>query len=262
MNTDCILEVKDVSKSFHGLAGASLTVLDKINIKIDKPSSGGIITSIVSPFNSGKTTLLKIISGIEKPSSGEVFIEGKIHNKADGTAAFVPEKPSSFPWMNVKQNIQFAIEVSKSPGKKEKANVDEMISAVGLAGYEDHFPHEKSAGFRLRISIARVLAAGTKLILLDDNFKILHGETKKEIIQLIKFLSREHGENFLFSTSNINDAVSISNKLFVMSNRPGKIIKIIDNDLSKLDESGYISSIKNEIENCFSGHDRIPSFAN
>ncbi len=262
MKTGNLLEIKDVSKFFHGSAGAKYQVLEKINLSIEKPTTGGIFASIISPLDSGKSTLMKIISAIEKPSAGEVLIEGNIYNKPDGTVVYIPEKPSSFPWMNVKQNIEFAIEVSKNPNKKNNTKIDEIISAVGLTGYEDHFPHEKSFGFRFRISLARALAAGAKIILIDDPFKSLHRETKNEIIQLIKNLSTIYNQAILFSTSNINEAVLISDKIFLLSHRPGRIFKEIEIDCTKRDEqSEYIASVKNEIEKLFQNHDKIPSFA-
>ena len=261
MKSENFLEIKDVSKFFHGSAGAKYPVLEKINITLEKPTSGGFLASIVSPFDSGKTTLMKILSAIEKPSAGEVLIEGKIYNNPDGTVVYIPEKPSSFPWMNVKQNIEFAIEVSKNSNKNNN-KLDEIISAVGLAGYEDHFPHDKSTGFRLRISLARALAAGAKIILLDDPFKNIHGETKSEIIHLIKNLKQNYNQAILLSTSNINEAVSISDKIFLLSRLPGRIIKELDIDCSKRDKlPEYIPSVKIEIEKLFQNHDNIPSFA-
>ncbi len=262
MKTGDLLEIKDVSKFFHGSAGAKYHVLEKINLSIEKPTNVGILAGIISPLDSGKSTLMKIISAIEKPSSGEVLIEEKIYDKPDGRVIYIPEKPSSFPWMNVKQNIEFAIHVSKNLVEKEKIKIDEIISVVGLTGYEDHFPHEKSLGFRLRISIARALAAGAKIVLLDDPFKNLHGETKNEIIRLIKSLRENYNRVLLFSTSNINEAVSISDRIYLLSHRPGRIIKEIEIDCTKRDEqSEYIASVKNDIEKLFQNHDKIPSFA-
>ena len=262
MKSEYLLEVKEVSKFFHGLAGAKHPVLENINFKLEKKTDGGILASIISPINSGKTTLMKIISAIEKPSAGEVYLNGEIYSKPDGTIAYIPEKPSSFPWMNVKQNIEFAMSVSKCPGKKDKTNIDGIISSVGLTGYEDHYPHEKSTGFRIRISLARVLAAGAKLILLDDFFNDLHGETRNEIINLIKSLSKDFNLALLLSSSNVNDAVSISDKIFLLSRRPGRIIKEADIDcIKRKEQPQYISSIKNEIDKCFQEHDKISTLA-
>ena len=262
LNQEYILEVKDVTKYFHGPAGAKNQILENITFRLPAPSGRGLFAGIISPVNAGKTTLLKVISCIEKPNSGEIIVEGKNYNSPDGSIAYIPEKPSSFPWMNVKQNIEFALNVSNSSEKKEKINIDEVISIAGLTGYEDHYPHEKSSGFRFRISLARALAAGSKIILLDDIFKNLHGETKKEIINLIKLLPKELNRTFIFSTTNINEAILISDKLFLMSHRPCKIIKELDVDQPKLNESPEnISLLKNEIEKYYHTDGRIPSYA-
>ncbi len=260
MNPEYLVEVKNVSQYIHGPSGAKLHVLEKINFKLIKKEGEGIIAGIVSPSSSGKTTLLKIISAIEKPSAGEVYLGGKIYSKPVGAAVYIPEKPSSFPWMNVKQNIEFAANVSGSEGKKE--NIDKILSAAGLTGYGDHFPHEKSLGFRFRISIARALAAGAQIILLDDPLKNLHGEVKKEIIDLVMSIPKNFDTSFILTTSNINDAVSLSGKLFLMTSRPGRIIQELDVERQVMENNPeYISILKKEIEKYFAAHENIPSLA-
>ncbi len=250
------LEIKNLYKYFHGEAGAKLFVLEDINISNDFNKRLGSIVSILAPFGSGKSTLLKIISAIEKPSEGTVILNGKPYESSDGQVIYIPEKPSSFPWMSVKQNIQF----STSLNKNEITGIDDAISSVGLTGYEDHFPHEKSTGFRFRISVARALALKPILILLDDPLKNLHGETKKEILELLRNLKEKLNMNFMFSTTNITDAINLSDKIYLMKGHPGKIFKEIDLAKDKLSKNSpdFYNQVRTEIESAFSGFDGVP----
>ncbi len=255
MSQEILLEVNNISKSFHGLAGAKQLVLGGISFKLNVTESYGNINSILAPANSGKTILLKIISAIEKPSEGEILLLGRKYEKPTGEITLIPEKPSSFPWMNVRQNIEFALNLKNNDPSNLK-NIDEIISSVGLTGYEDHFPHEKSLGFRFRISIARALAIKPRIILLDEPLKNLHGETRKEIFSLINNLTKELNLNIIIATANISDAISISNKIFLMTPYPGKIAKEFDIDRSKdlHEHSDYFISIKHSVEKSFNGN--------
>lgn len=247
-----LLEVNNISKSFHGLAGAKQLILEEINFKIKSISKDGNIISILSPTNSSKTELFKIISAIEKPSGGEIILLGKKFEKPIGEIVLIPEKPSSFPWMNVKQNIEFALGLhNKDRIKQEKIN--EIISLVGLTGYEDHFPNDKSLGFRFRISFARALAVNPKIILMDEPLKNLHGETKKEIITLICSLTKQLNLTILISTANVNEAISISNKIILMNSHPGKTIGEfeIDKTQNLQEHTDYFISVKHSIEKSF-----------
>ncbi len=260
MSREFLLEVNNISKSFHGMAGSKQLILDGISLKINNSTKDGNIFSILSLPGSGKTILLKIISAIEKPTGGEVLLLGEKYEKPTGEIVFIPKNTSSFQWMNVHQNIELALRNKKGKnGLIEKVN--DVISLVGLAGYENHFPHEKSLGFRFRISLARALSIDPKVILLDDPLINLHGESKKEIFSLLEFISRNKSIAFIFTTSNINEAVSLSNKIFVMSRHPGKIIDEVEIDRSQnlQNHSEYFISLKHQIEKSFARYEDIPN---
>jgi ABC-type nitrate/sulfonate/bicarbonate transport system ATPase subunit len=249
----CILELKNVSKFFSGHSGFKLHVLDNINLKIES-SSYGAMFSVLAPFGAGKTSLLKIIAGIEKSSGGIVKLNNLELDHPSGKIVFIPEKPSSFPWLNVKQNIEFV-----STFRKYKLNVDHLINLVGLTGYENHFPNERSLGFRFRISLARALAVEPKFILLDDPFKNFLKETKREIIDLIEEVKNSSSTCFILTTTNISDAINLSNEIFLMKNHPGQIfhsIKVERDKIKALDKN-YFASIKNQIESSYMAYEGI-----
>ncbi len=261
MNREILLEVKNISKTVHGLAGSKVRILDKVNFNIEKPEPLGQIISFVAASASELTSLLKIISAVEKPSDGEVYLSGKHYHKPAGDIVFIPENPSSFPWLNVRQNVEFAVRRQEYKTTSIVNNVNETISLVGLEGYETHFPDNNSLGFRFRISLARALAAGPKIILLDEPLKNLHGETKKEIFNLITELPKKICVTIIIALTNISDAVLLSDKIFLMTRRPGKVADTIDilrtNDLNIQSDSFH--SLKIKIEKLLSGYENNPS---
>ena len=252
-----ILKIVNLSKDYHSVAGAKQRVLQNVSCEVNLSQKKGNIVSILAPFGAGKTTLLKIVSGIENPSSGEVILTGNKYNinQLHGKIVFIPEKASSFPWFNVEENIKFAASLKSKIADSKK--IEKLISIVGLNGYEKHFPHSKSLGFRFRISLARALAAEPELILLDEPLKKLDIQTKKEIKLLILQIAETVPANIILTTSNINDSISISDEIYLMKKNPGMIIDKIKIDRLKLIEKNgdYFTSLKGQIEKSFAGYD-------
>ena len=242
-----ILKLNSVGKYYFAEAGLKINVLEDISFEIPF-SNEGTITSILAPFGSGKSTLLKIISGVIKKDSGEISFDDS-QNK---NIPLIPEKPSSFPWMNVRQNIEFGLNLSKN----KKYSVDNLISVTGLTGYADHHPNNKSYGFRFRISLARAIALNPSLILIDDSFKQMKKETKEEIHQLVSDISFSEKMNFIISTTNLVEAIQLSDVILLMSAKPGRIVRRIETGRQLSPELGNIKSekfatLKAQIEETF-----------
>lgn len=210
-----MIQIKEISKDYNNRAGYKINLLKKISFEI----ADSQIVSIIAPAGAGKSTLLKIISGLEMSDGGEIINSGKI--------IFIPSEPSSFPWLNVTQNILFAVEDEKSIDLKK------LIHAVGLEGYENHFPHNKSFGFRFRISLARSLAHKPSLICLDEPFNKVDETTKAEILQLVRKINQEFGTAFLLASGNISEALFLSDEIYVMKKNPGEIIAKINVELPR-----------------------------
>jgi NitT/TauT family transport system ATP-binding protein len=243
------LELQKISKFFTGPSGAKINVLEDISFSIENPDNKGSFISILASFASGKTTLLKIIAAIEKPDKGKVLLMNEPYIKPEGRIAYIPEKPCSFPWLNVEDNINF---VSKNKAEKLK----ELVEDAGLTGYENHHPHNESLGFRFRISLARALVVNPDFILLDDPFKRMNSVTKDEIYELLRTIQEKYKITFILATTNIAEAVYLSNKIFLMKKNPGKIIEEIKLDAETLRKKGLDSnerfiSLRNEIEKSF-----------
>ena len=209
------LEVKNITKYFNGAAGSKQLILENLSFSISEEQS---IISILIPFGGGKTTLLKILSGLDSNYRGDILLNG---NKIKNKFPFIPEKPASFPWLNVTGNIRSIIAMHEKLDGSSRVKLQELIDLTGLTGYEDHFPHNKSYGFRFRISLARAMAVFPRLILLDDPFKLMDLETKDEIFELIKKIASEKKIKFILASSNITETALLSDKILLINGKPG-----------------------------------------
>jgi ABC-type nitrate/sulfonate/bicarbonate transport system ATPase subunit len=235
-----MFELKNISKSFSDESGFTVSLLKNISISLPADK----ICSIIGQSGSGKTTLLKIIAGLEIPSEGEILKENnsKIH--------FIPSEPSSYPWLNVKENILFGLK------DNDISSFEEVLEIVGLEGYENHFPNNKSFGFRFRTSLARTIIKKPDLIVLDEPLNKLNEETKEEIYLLLRNLNTTLKIPIILGTSNINEAIFLSDKIFLMKNKPGEVFKSLDINLSEKRDIDIFLSLdfiktKMEIEDSF-----------
>ncbi len=240
------LEIRNLSKSYVNDVGLNQIILEDVNFEIHSPESNGSFTTILAPFGSGKTTLLKIIAGLEN-YTGEVNLNRKGIPKPYNEIIYIPEKPSSYPWLNVRENIELPSKLNKLD-KSVSLEMNELINLVGLSGYEDFYTSPDMSGFRLRIAIARALSFNPKLILLDDVLKNLDGETRLELIELLKNLTAKK-YSFLLAATNISDAILLSEKIYLMKKNPGQIVKQINIPKPiKIEDSEIITKYKSEIE--------------
>lgn len=207
-----IFEVKNLSKDYSDTSGYNIHLLEDISFSLNEST----INSILAPNGAGKSSLLKILSGLEYATTGTIEV-----NAPKRKIVYIPSKPSSYPWYSVKENIALAT----SNGNKIK----EVIEAVGLEGYDYHFPDNDSLGFRLRISLGRAVAADPGIIILDEPFsKEMKPVTLQRMYELILSLRTKYGITFLIGTSNVSESILLSDKIYVMQKNPGKIIDSID----------------------------------
>lgn len=231
------IELKNISKVYIDEFGNKLEVLKNVNASFSKNK----IYAVLAPEGSGKSTVLKIISGIETHSNGELITNNQ-------RIVFIPSEPSSFPWLNVRDNVKEGLKV-------DLKELQSIINKVGLSGYEDHFPDNKSYGFRFRISLAKALAYKADFIVLDAVFNMMSAESKLECFSLIKKLNSE-GQSFILGTSNITEALFLASEIYFLSSKPAEIINKYEsafskeNDISVTSGDNFIKS-RNEIENIF-----------
>lgn len=219
------LEAHNITKYLKGEAGSKKPIIENLSFSISENDN---ISAILAPGRSGKTTILKILAGLDNDYSGDIFLKGfQIKNKLP----FIPEKPSSFPWLNVKDNIKIFLSMQRKD-EISRMRIQELINLVGLTGYENHYPSNKSYGFRFRISLARALSNPSPLILLDEPWKQMDPETKGEILNLIKNLSNEGHLKFLVASSNITDVAFLSDRILLLD-KHGKLSETISKSINE-----------------------------
>ncbi|HEY9207116.1 MAG TPA: ABC transporter ATP-binding protein [Candidatus Methanoperedens sp.] len=213
------LILKDVTRKFN-----DFLALDRVNFEV----GDGEFVCLLGPSGCGKTTILRLAAGLDVPSAGEIFLDGKKIEGANKECGFVFQEYALFPWSTIKGNIEFGPEVMGLK-KEERRRISEYyIELVGLKGFEDHYPHELSGGMKQRVGIARAYANKPKLLLMDEPFGALDAQTRN-IMQgeLLRIWEKEH-ISVLFVTHSVDEAVYLADRVIVMSVRPGTVKEIFE----------------------------------
>jgi NitT/TauT family transport system ATP-binding protein len=218
------LSVRGLSKRF-----GELEVLRNISTDIDR----GEFISIVGPSGCGKTTFLRIIGGLDTAASGEARLDGR---KIDGPGTdrgFVFQQDNLLPWRDILSNTEIGPEINGKLGQEQRSRTMKLLKLVGLGGFEHYFPRQLSGGMRQRVNLARALAVDPDLLLMDEPFSALDAQTR-EIMQTELLRVWEEGrKTVLFVTHQIDEAVYLSDRVFVFARRPGRINDIIEIDLPR-----------------------------
>jgi NitT/TauT family transport system ATP-binding protein len=213
------LELKKLSKTFYNDDGKeAITALKDIDLSVDE----GQFVSIIGPSGCGKTTLLRTISGLESPTSGEVHINKK-PQESWGQAGFVFQEYALFPWRTVSENIAFGLELKNIPKNDRRQQALEYIHRFGMQGFEDKYPFELSGGMKQRVAIARTLVNDPDIILMDEPFGALDSQTRGNLQEFILQIWQDTKRTILFVTHNIDEAIILSQKIIGLSNRPAKV---------------------------------------
>jgi NitT/TauT family transport system ATP-binding protein len=236
---DRFIELIDVSKSFY-LKGRKKEVINVLS-HIDLSVYRGEFLSIVGASGSGKTTILKLISGILTPTEGKVLIGGEaVHNLRRDTGN-VFQKPILLPWRNVLKNILLPVEVVKGEVKeRDVERAHELIEIMGLKGTQNMYPNELSGGMQQRVAIARALIMDPEILLLDEPFGALDAITRERLNLLLLDLWKKTGKTIIFVTHSISEAVLLSTRISVLSKSPGTIKEIVE---IKADKKGAAKNI-------------------
>lgn len=223
------VRVKDVSKIFTTFSGDAVAALQNICFDI----SSGEFISIVGPSGCGKSTLLRVISGLLKPSTGEVVVDGNPVQRPIKGVGFVFQRPILFDWHKVLANVLMPVELA---GLKKKDFIDtahDLINLVQLEGFEDKYPGELSGGMQQRVCIARALILDPDVLIMDEPFGALDALTRDQLnLELLK-IWQERKKTVIFVTHNIPEAILLGDRVIVFSERPGTIKADIPIDLPR-----------------------------
>ena len=213
------IKVSNLSHTFGKDTPAALTVLDGIDLSF----ASGSFTSIVGTSGCGKSTLLKMMAGLFEPSDGEMTLDGDVIKGTDRRRGMVFQQDAVFPWMTVAKNVSYGPRL-RGASRREQAEIEaKWIEMVGLKGFEDRWPRELSGGMRKRVDIGRVYANDPDVLLMDEPFGALDAQTKERMqSDLLKTWGRSK-KTIIFVTHDIEEAIFLSDRVIVMSARPGRI---------------------------------------
>ena len=222
------VDISGLSLTFQ-TADAPVVALDNINLQIRR----GEFVSFIGPSGCGKTTLMRVIADLATPSSGAITVNGVSPEQARRKRAYgyVFQAPALYAWRNVLRNVLLPLEIIGMPAEERKARAAKYLSMVGLAGFEKKFPWQLSGGMQQRVSIARALAFEPELLLMDEPFGALDEITRDHLNEQLLQLWHQTGKTVVFVTHSISEAVFLSNRIVVMSPRPGRILEIVENKL-------------------------------
>jgi NitT/TauT family transport system ATP-binding protein len=219
---DAKLIVDGVSKVFHRRHDEVLA-LDSVDLQV----ADGELVCLLGASGCGKSTLLSIIGGLEDPSVGEVRVDGDRVVGPGADRGMVFQGYSLFPWKSVAENIAFGLEVGRWPRGRCVERVNELLGVIGLTDFADSLPKELSGGMRQRVAIARALAPEPDLLLLDEPFGALDAQTKRHLQDFLLTVWRQVGATILMVTHDVEEAIYLSGRIYVMSARPGRIAEEI-----------------------------------
>lgn len=217
------LEVSGISKSFSHRR-LETNVLNNVSLKVEQQE----FVSIVGPSGCGKSTLFHMIGGLVKPDTGTIHMNGKVVTGQRGEISYMPQQPALFPWRTIEDNVLLAGEIKGilRDGAREEAR--HWLAKVGLGGFEQAYPHMLSGGMQQRAAFLRALLAPQELMLLDEPFSALDALTRSEMQRWLLELWEENRRSVLFITHNIEEALLLSNRIYVFSGRPGSILHTVD----------------------------------
>ncbi|MGF0241891.1 ABC transporter ATP-binding protein [Rhodococcus sp. IEGM1300] len=216
--------------------------VDKVSLRYKKPD-GGVFTALeqvsfevpdqqfavlVGPSGCGKSSLLYLTAGLAEPTEGEIYVGGQQVQGPGADRGMVFQSYTLFPWLTVRQNVEFGLKRRGMPAARRKEIVDYYVNEVGLAGFADNYAKQLSGGMMQRVAIARALANDPQILLMDEPFGALDSQTRLQMQQLLLRVWGNSKKTVLFVTHDIDEAILLGDRVYVMGARPGRIKQILD----------------------------------
>ncbi|RZB28676.1 MAG: NitT/TauT family transport system ATP-binding protein [Candidatus Argoarchaeum ethanivorans] len=217
------LEIRNLTKSFN-TNSSETNALENVNLDV-KPNE---FLCIIGPSGCGKTTLLRMIAGLDKPTSGEILLDGKEVKEPSPDRGMVFQEFSLFPWRTVIKNVTLGLEIKEIDKEEQYRIANECIALVGLKGFENHYPYELSGGMKQRVAIARALANDPSILLMDEPFGSVDAQTRNVLQEELLEIWERTKKTVLFVTHSIDEAVYLADRVIVMSARPGSIVECMN----------------------------------
>lgn len=222
------IECRSVRKAYHDAAeGTELVALDGLDLDIEPRE----FLTLLGPSGCGKSTLLNIIAGFEKPDGGQVYLDGRSVTQPGPDRGVVFQDYALFPWLNVQQNVEYGLREKRLGRAEIEETTRRFIRMVGLTGFERRYPHELSGGMRQRVALSRVLAINPQILLMDEPFAAVDAQTRVILQEELQRIWMQTQKTVVFVTHSVDEAIYLSDRVTVMTARPGTVKAIVPIDL-------------------------------
>ncbi len=224
------ISLRNVYRTFVTPAGEKIEALRDVNLDIEDIRAAdradvGEFRVLLGPSGCGKSTVLRMIAGLDRPDSGQVLLKGKPVAGPGRDRGMVFQKYTSFPWLTVEENVAYGLRLQGTPAAERQRIVAQLVQSVGLSGFEKAYPHTLSGGMQQRVAIARTLALRPEVVLMDEPFGALDAQTRGEMQRLLLAIWEETACAILFVTHDVEEAIFLGDRIYIMSPRPGTIIR-------------------------------------
>ncbi|WP_067676744.1 ABC transporter ATP-binding protein [Nocardia miyunensis] len=219
-----ILSVRNVTKAFHPRGADPLQVISDVSMDISR----GEFVSIVGPSGSGKSTVMSMLAGLEEPDSGLMLAEGTATHGLSSHCAYMPQKDLLFPWHTIVGNAALALRLQGRSRRRAESEVRDLLPTFGLEDFGDSYPWELSGGMRQRAALLRTVAIGRPILLLDEPFGALDYLTRTELQMWLATTAHEQGWTVVLITHDVPEAVLLSDRIYVLSQKPAVIDLVLD----------------------------------
>ena len=218
-----MIEIRDVTKAFGASESDRVLALDGITLDVAK----GELVCLLGPSGCGKSTLLNAVAGFVVPTSGEIIADGKRVTDPGPDRGMVFQEYALFPWMTVRANVAFGLEMRGEGRAQVAQKVDALLAKLRLTDFAERFPKDLSGGMRQRVAIARVLALDSPILLMDEPFGALDALTRRNLQQELLRIWLELNKTILFVTHSIDESIYLADRIVVMTYRPGRVKAIV-----------------------------------
>ena len=212
------IEVRDLNISFKA-NGATVQAVKSVSLDVQ----AGEFVSLIGPSGCGKSTLMNVVAGFTLPDSGAAMLDGKRIEGPGSDRGVVFQQYSLFPWMTVRKNVEFGLKMAHMPPSQRETQARTLLGLAGLLAFENHYPSQLSGGMKQRVGIVRALATSPQVLLMDEPFGALDSQTRAVMQEILTNMWQRLRLSVLFITHDIEEAIFLSDRIYVMTARPGRV---------------------------------------
>ena len=217
------LLTQGIAKTFHS-GRQALETLASIDMSVE----AGEFVTVIGPSGCGKSTLFNIVAGIETPDAGTIAIDGVIESERAGKAGYMPQKPLLLPWKTVEENVMLGLDVRHVPRKQAQVEARELLKRFGLMEFAQYYPATLSGGMSQRVALLRTVLFNRNFLLLDEPFGALDALTRLSCQMWLLDVWQEFHASVLFITHDVREAILLSNRIYVLSARPARVLRVVE----------------------------------